>query len=80
MNIEVWKIDKNEPMPVPTRARNGWGNLPPITQLDIGDSIEFPVKIRNRVQVRASQLKRLDGKEFTVRVVADGVCRIWRTK
>lgn len=70
-------IDKGVPLPKkrqPTIAQY------PIDKLDVKESILFPKEHRNRVQVLVTNYKKRSGKEFTVRVVDDKNCRVWRVK
>lgn len=75
--IDVYKIDKDVPVPEPI---DPVGNRVPIDSLDVGDSILFPLEERPKVQVYASRLKKEKNKEFTVRLINPNECRIWRIK
>lgn len=72
--IEVkYTVDKGVPVPVRPEAL-------PLDNLEIGESIRFPIEQRNNVQSQASKLKANKGKVFTVQYDRDeGDCRVWRT-
>lgn len=73
MTIKVeHKVDKGVPIPV--------NHTLPLTSLDVGESIKFPIEDRQKVASRASTLKRRRGLEFTIRKEDDKYCRVWRTK
>lgn len=75
MKIEVdYKIDKGVPIPV-RKVK-----LPPIKQLQIGESIEFNLIDRGNVQSIASRYKRKIGYEYTIKRESEDKCRIWRIK
>lgn len=75
--IKVYSIDQD--IPVPERARGEVGSVP-LDLLGVGESVLFSEEIRSGVQSTASKLKKNKGKEFTVRNVGSGNCRVWRTK
>jgi hypothetical protein len=72
--VKVYPVDKDVPIPDASRA------TVPIDTLEPGESILFPSEERNNVQSRASHLKRQKNKEFTIRMVDDSSCRVWRVK
>ncbi len=69
-------VDKGIPVPVKRRVRSAV----PVSQMEVGDSILFPISSRPTVQSRASRVKASTGKQFTIRKVEDGFCRVWRIK
>jgi hypothetical protein len=71
-----YPLDKGIPVPVKRSPQN----LVPVSDMDAGDSILFPEKMRATVQSRASRVKARTGRLFTIRKVEEGFCRIWRTK
>lgn len=70
--VSVYKIDKDVPMPEPDVS------VIPLDDMEIGDSILFPIEDRPRVQPLASKLKARKDKVFTIRVVDKNNCRVWR--
>ena len=72
-------MSKNKPVfidsdvPIPPQSQTL-----PIAGLTVGDSILFTRDQLSKVQVHASRLKRDKGMEFTVRVVDQNNCRVWR--
>lgn len=75
-NIQVYEIEKDVAIPEIKRGVT----IVPISKLEVGESIMFPLQSRNSVASYASKLKAKFGKEFTVRQIGDDKCRIWRTK
>lgn len=69
-----FKIDSDVPIPAP---KSSSPNVP-IENLQVGESILFDKELRPKVQIAASRLKQAEGKEYTVRVVDDNNCRVWR--
>lgn len=69
-----YQVDKGVPIPVSRRPGL------PLNELEVDESILFPKERRSYVQTRASKVAKETGKEFTVRVVDDTNCRVWRTK
>jgi len=69
-----YKIDKNIPIPYYEPYEL------PLREMQVGDSVEFPEKIRACVATRASSLRRVEGLQFTLRKTGDGTCRVWRIK
>lgn len=73
--IEVdYEIDNGVPIPVRVYPAL------PLRDLEVGQSIGFPLERRPNVQSSASRLKKETGMEFTVRAIDDENARIWRTK
>lgn len=68
--IDVVQIDSNVPIPVRT----------PLLSLKVGQSFVFPEVKRPSVSTYASAIKKREGKEFTIKKISDGECRIWRVK
>jgi hypothetical protein len=68
-----YRVETGVPVPVEVASKSI-----PIGNLDVGESILFPKARRAYVQTKASRLKKSDGMEFTVRVVDDKHCRVWR--
>lgn len=54
--------------------------LPPLSVLDVGESVMFPMELRKSVQTTASRIKKANGREFVVRKVDTENVRVWRTK
>jgi len=77
VKIHPYKVDKDIPLPEPLPTS---GTAIPLDSLDVEDSILFPSSERPKVQTMASRLKKEKSKEFTVRIVDDVSCRVWRTK
>lgn len=48
--------------------------------LEVGESFVFPKSKRASVQSIASKIKTDGKKEFTIRVLDDDTCRVWRQK
>lgn len=76
--ISVYKIEHDVPVPVDAKAPSV-RDLVPIDELDVGDSVEFPIKLKNGVAVLATRLKR-EGKSFTIKKVDEDNARIWRVE
>jgi hypothetical protein len=70
--IHVYKIDKNIPLPEPEV-----GSVP-LNDMEVGDSVQFPIEERSRVLTNAGSLKRRKGKVFTVKTLDENNCRVWR--
>lgn len=68
-----YKVDKGIPIPV---RRN---KAVPLAQLEVGESIGFPIEFRANVASRASKLKA-QGREYTIKKEDELTARIWRTK
>lgn len=75
-SITVYKIDNDVPVPKDAK-RPSIREMVPIDDLDIGDSVEFPLRLKAIVATTATRLKR-DGKLFTVKKIDDKKARIWR--
>lgn len=71
-----YKIDKGVPIPVDRRSYS----VLPLKTMAVGESFVFPREKRSTVQSRASHIKKATGKEFSVRVINELECRIWRTQ
>lgn len=71
------KIESGVPLP---EERTQLAELFPIKDLKVGESLTFPLELRNKMQVRASQLKARASIEFTIRAIDKDNARIWRTK
>lgn len=75
--MEDFKIDNDVPVPAGHKRFN---TRVPYQQLDVGESILFPLEQRHGVAANsATHAKRYD-KKFTVRKVSDTEARIWRVK
>lgn len=72
--IKVYKIDGGVPMPDKGTA------LPPIRQLEIGESILFPLNKRASVQSLASHVRRDTGRRFKVQKQDNNTARVWRVE
>lgn len=73
MNVPVdYKVEDS--VPIPVRVAN---KSIPIEDLEVGQSILFPLDRRPYVQTKASRLKG-SGKVFTVSKVDDKNARVWR--
>lgn len=70
--IDIYQVDTA--IPIPERKQKL-----PINLLEVGESFLFPGAERNRIQTRASQLKKA-GKEFTIKKQDNATARIWRIK
>lgn len=74
MKVDVkYTMDKGVPVPVRKVSL-------PIRAMEVGDSFAFNINDRNTAQSRASILKKQLGREYTVKRISEGECRIWRTK
>jgi hypothetical protein len=71
--IGVYKVNTHAEVPVKIR-----GQLPPIQELQIGESLRFQLSQRRAVQGKASKLKQEVGMIFTVKKEDDEYARIWR--
>jgi hypothetical protein len=67
-----YRVEDSVPIPVEVASKSI-----PLRDLRVGQSILFPRDRRAYVQTKASRLKR-EGKTYTVRVVDDKHCRVWR--
>lgn len=74
--ITVYQIESDVPMP---KEKEGT-SLPPIRQLQVGESIVFPLEKRNMVQSLASRIKRENGFQYKVQKQNDETARIWRVE
>lgn len=72
--IDVFQIEDSVPIPVRTKK------TPPLNTFEVGQSTAFLRIYRNQVQSYASQLKKRNGKEFTVKIEDEVNCRVWRIK
>lgn len=73
-NIPVFQIDRDVPVPdIKDRAEPI-----PLSTLEPGESILFPLSRRRTVQTHASRLKTTTGKVFTIKKVDNNNARIWR--
>jgi urease accessory protein UreE len=52
----------------------------PIQNLEVGQSLLFPLDRRSYVQTKASRLKSDEGRLYEVHKVDNKNCRIWRKK
>lgn len=73
MKIPVYTIDTG----VPVKDRN---TSPPLMQLEVGQSVLFPLQKRMSVQTTASKIKKETGKKFVIRKMDDDNARVWRTE
>ena len=72
MNIEVSQIDSGIPIPEERLSKL------PLNVLKVGESFVFSRAKRASVQTQASKIKADTGKVFTIRVIDENNCRIWR--
>lgn len=77
--IGVYTIDESVKIPDITDRTREY-SLPPLSMLEVGESILFPLELRKSVQTTASRIKKSDAKEFVVRKVDAINARVWRTK
>lgn len=76
-NIPVqYEVEDSIPIPV----KRPTFNAPPLEDMKVGESFLFPRKDRSKVQVLASRLKRKERGTYTIRVVDENNCRVWRTE
>lgn len=68
--IDVYQIESNVEIPKDTSV--------PLSALEAGDSMLFPLEKRASVQTSASILKRTQGKTFKVKRVSEDRGRVWR--
>lgn len=52
----------------------------PVSTMEVGQSIRFPIERRVAVQSYASRLKKATGKTYTIKKLDSEYCRIWRVK
>lgn len=71
--IDVVTIDSGIPIP---SSREKY----PLSELKVGESFSFRTEKRASVQSAASLMKRTTAKEFRIRKIEDGICRVWRVK
>lgn len=71
-DITVYQIDSGVPVPEGSRVPI------PLSKLEIGESILFPLQKRASVQSQASAVGRRTGKVFTVRKQGEKTARVWR--
>lgn len=76
--IPVYKIDSDVPVPSDAQ-RPTIRTMVPIDGLAVGDSVEFPLKLRTTVATTATRLKK-EGKVFTIKKVDEKNARIWRVE
>lgn len=74
--IDVYHIDSGVPVPLSATRRT----LPPLRDLELGESIVFPLAQRFKVQQKASKLKARTGKVFTIRKMDEQTARVWRVE
>ena len=72
MTINVSEIESSEPIPVRIE------HSVPLEKLEVGQSILFPLVLRANVQSKASRVKRMTGKNFTIKKLNDKSARVWR--
>lgn len=72
-----YPIESGVPIP---KTRDTTMKKYPIDKLDAGESILFPKSDRPKVQVMVTGYKKRTNKEFTVRLVSNDECRVWRIK
>lgn len=70
--VNVYSIDNGIPLPEVKRM--------PLNDMEVGDSILFPLNKRPNIQSVASRLKRETGKTFVVKKMDDNNARIWRAE
>lgn len=73
----VFTIDTGVPVPAKEPSTR---EQVPVHQLDVGESILFPLELRRAVSSIASRLKESDGKKFTIRKEGAANARIWRVE
>lgn len=76
-HIPVFSIDTDVPVPK-KRQKNTTRSRVPVDILEVGESILFPLNMRQNVQILTSRLKKLEGKQYTVQKVDDDHARVWR--
>lgn len=74
INDEDYTPEQGVPIP-PAKV----GSIP-ITKMEVGDSVEFPLAKRASLQSHAHILKIRDGKVFTIKKISADKARIWRTE
>lgn len=77
-NISVYKIENDVPVPEDAQ-RPSIRAMVPIDELEVGDSVEFPLRLRTTVATTATRLKR-EGKVFTIKKIDEKSARIWRVE
>lgn len=77
-SVQVYKIDRDVPVPDDAQ-RPSIRAMVPIDELEVGDSVEFPLRLRTTVATTASRLKR-EGKGFTIKKIDEKSARIWRVE
>lgn len=77
-SIGVYVVESG--VAVPDAGASWQYSLPPLSVLDVGESVLFPIKLRRSVQTTVSRIKKANGREFVVRKVDAENARVWRTK
>jgi len=77
--IGVYTVEDDVEIPEATEVAREY-SLPPLSVLDVGESVMFPLELRKSVQTTASRIKRANGREFVVRKVDADNARVWRVK
>lgn len=71
-----YEVEDSVPIPVHRAPYNAV----PLSELEVGESILFPRADRSKVQTQASRLKKAKKGVFTIRVIDESHCRVWRTE
>lgn len=67
-------IENEVPIPIKRSAQV------PLRELEVGQSVVFPLEHRPNIQSMASRTKRETGKAFTIKKLSEIEARIWRIK
>jgi hypothetical protein len=71
--VEVYEIESGVPIPKDI-------GLPPLDQLKVDESVQFPADKLASVRTTASRLKKEEQKEFVVKKIDEDHGRVWRVK
>lgn len=72
-----YKIEKGIVIPPKQLKKNKY----PFVDMEIGDSIAFPIKERSSVSSAVNNFKNhIPQHRFTIRKISDTECRVWRIK
>ena len=76
-----YKLEKGIPIP----EKHSWHGTRrhakyPFKTMDVGDSFEFPVKLRKKITAAASYHGSAHGRKISIRRVSNAKARAWRVR
>jgi hypothetical protein len=71
----TYQIEEGVPFP---GSASGRPSIYPVRELEVGQSFFVPLGDRKVLSVVCSRIKKLTGRDYTVRRVEGGI-RVWRT-